>query len=152
MLKHVALYHKECRPEDIKFKMQIVSQHQTAFERQITEAVLIRKNTGATLMNSKKEYNRCYIPQIVVKEREEDDKKDASIEAENSALEIIRKMQSLWKKRSREGDKTKSDENAPKNERKRCKLDDFNPEKDAFLKGGVLNCDIFRKSRQRWGA
>ena len=56
MLKHVTLHHKGRRPEEIKFKMKIKSQHKTAFKRQITEAVLIRKYACPFLMNSNKEY------------------------------------------------------------------------------------------------
>ena len=123
MLKHVALFHKDEHPNDVNFCMQIISQHRTAFERQITEAVLIRKNAGKWLMNSKKEYNRCYIPEILVKKCENDVTKSPFLEAEESALETIRKMQSFWRKRSRKGDHITPEEISPKNGPKRRKIE-----------------------------
>ena len=134
MLKHVALHHKDRRPEEITFRMRIRSQHKTAFERQISEAVLIRKFNGPYLMNSKKEYNRCYIPQIEVKKSQNEVKKDPFIDAEENALEIIRKMQNIWKKRSRGGPE-KSDKNYPQKAPKRQKMDHIcedNPPKVHF--------------------
>ena len=121
MLKHVALHHKGRRPEEIVFKMRIRSQHKTAFERQITEAVLIRKYAGPYLMNSKKEYNRCYIPQIEVKKNPNETKKDPMLEAEENALEIIRKMESVWKKRTRGGGR-KIEQNLPPKSSKKAEI------------------------------
>ena len=54
-------------------------------------------------MNSKKEYNHCYTPEIVVKKIQNDSTKDPKIEAEESALEVIQKMRPLLKKRTRRG-------------------------------------------------
>ena len=41
MLKHVVDKHDDVDPEKIDFRMKILSQHKTAFERQITEEVQI---------------------------------------------------------------------------------------------------------------
>ena len=103
MLKHIALYHKDERPDDIKFQIKPLSHHKSAFERQITEAVLIKKNGGQKLMNSKKEYNRCYIPEIVVKKSQNEAEKDPKIEAEESALEIIQKLRPIGRKDQEKG-------------------------------------------------
>ena len=37
-------------------------------------------------MNSKNEYNRCYIPQIEVKKHRNEEEKDPNLEAEVTAL------------------------------------------------------------------
>ena len=67
MLKHAVIHHPDLDPCMIDFRMKILSTHQTAFERQIREAVMINEYAGTRLMNSKTEYNRCSIPRIVMK-------------------------------------------------------------------------------------
>ena len=67
MLKHVVIHHPRMNPEDVSFKMRIISSHKSAFERQLKEAVLIQKYSNTTLMNSKTEYNRCSVPRISIK-------------------------------------------------------------------------------------
>ena len=45
----------------------MVSKHRSALNRQIKEAVRIRRRGGAQgILNSKAEFNRCYIPRLVV--------------------------------------------------------------------------------------
>ena len=57
MLKHAVSIHPDIDPSKVEFGMKIVSQHRTAFERQLAEAVLIRRKLGDKLMNSRQEYN-----------------------------------------------------------------------------------------------
>ena len=122
MLKHVVLKHGDSHPNDVEFRMKIVSQHQTAFERQISEAVRIRRNLGDRLMNSKQEYNRCYIPKISIKKSENDDEKDPGIEQENKAKETIKMMKNKWRRKQDEKDEKENDEN--KRPMKRMKLEE----------------------------
>ena len=89
-------------------------------------------------MNSKKEYNRCYMPEISIKKDEKDEKKDPMLEAEDSALEIIRKMQPTWKKRTRNRQE-KLDENTPKKASKRAKIDGISEEKAPIKLGCNAN-------------
>ena len=76
MLKHCILKHRNMDPSSIQFGVKVISNHKSAFERQIKEAVLINRNSGPFLLNSKSEYSRCTIPRIVMKmgstEAEED--------------------------------------------------------------------------------
>ena len=51
-------------PENVEFRMKILSSHFTAFNRQISEAVKINRNKGPFLLNSKSEYNRSSLPGI----------------------------------------------------------------------------------------
>ena len=68
MLKHIIRHHlKESEPTE--FRMKVISSHYSAFNRQISEAVLIKKNEGKYLLNSKAEYNRCSLPSIRTNER-----------------------------------------------------------------------------------
>ena len=63
LLKHVIKYHMS-DPDNVEFRMKILTSHFTAFNRQITEAVKINRNVGIFLMNSKSEYNRSLLPSI----------------------------------------------------------------------------------------
>ena len=84
MLKHAVMKHPEMHPSEVEFGMDIVSQHKTAFERQLTEAVQIRRRLGEKLLNSKLEHNRCYIPKIVVKIYDKESKNTEAEKREQS--------------------------------------------------------------------
>ena len=65
--------------------MVLISYHRTALGRQIKEAVHIRRRGGAHgILNSKSEFNRCYIPRLVVEE-EEEEVKTARLKREEGA-------------------------------------------------------------------
>ena len=52
---------------------KVVSSHRTALNRQIREAVRIRRRGGAaSILNSKSEFNRCQIPRLVVEIEDEE--------------------------------------------------------------------------------
>ena len=46
--------------------MKVLAKHKTAFERQVTEAVLIEISDDGRLLNSKGEFNRCVLPRLQV--------------------------------------------------------------------------------------
>ena len=54
---------------------------------------------GPRLMNSKQEYNRCYIPKIMVK-RNEKEEIDPHIVRENETIKKMKDLVNIWKKRS----------------------------------------------------
>ena len=63
MLKHQELQHGGAAPP--KFVMRVVSGARSALERQTKEAVRIRRRGGeGAILNSKAEFNRCYIPRL----------------------------------------------------------------------------------------
>ena len=64
MLRHCEEIHTNENPDDIEFGMRILSKHRTAFERQLSEAVMIDEKNGKYLMNSRLEYSN--IPKIVI--------------------------------------------------------------------------------------
>ena len=90
MLKHAVIHHPDLDPRHIDFRMKILSFHQSAFERQIKEAVLIHRNSVIRSMNSKLEYNRCSIPRIIMKTGNKEDTKDMMVDIEKTANERIK--------------------------------------------------------------
>ena len=55
--------------EKPSFSMKIIKTHQNAFQRQIHEAVRIRRRAqDAIILNSKSEYNRCKLPRLMVED------------------------------------------------------------------------------------
>ena len=72
LLKHYVLYHQqEIKKEEMEFGMRVRETFHTAIERQVAEAVTIsfENKKGKILMNSKGEYNRCYLPRISTKSK-----------------------------------------------------------------------------------
>ena len=63
MAKHRMLEHPE---EEITFQMKVLARHKSAFERQLTEAILIKVGDNGRLLNSKGEFNRCVLPRLKV--------------------------------------------------------------------------------------
>ena len=73
MLKHQSMEHGGEPPQ---FKFKVVDYHRSALNRQIREAVRIRRRGGASqILNSRSEFNRCHIPRLVVQVEDEESKK-----------------------------------------------------------------------------
>ena len=90
-------------PDDVDFRIKILTTHKSAFERQIREAVLIEHFAGPLLLNSKMEYNRCSIPKIVMKLGNRENGEDPKITEEKSAIELIKLRYKGENKRERDG-------------------------------------------------
>ena len=72
MVKHQSLAHPGEQPA---FIFKVVSSHRTALNRQVRDAVRIRRRGGAgNILNSEAEFNRCHIPRLVVEEEDQDTK------------------------------------------------------------------------------
>ena len=52
--------------EEVNFKMKVLAKHISAFERHVTEAVLIEVADEKRLLNSKGGFNRCILPRLQV--------------------------------------------------------------------------------------
>ena len=63
MFKHKLMEHPD---EEVNFRMKILKKHKSAFERQVTEAVLIEMEDNGLLLNSKGGFNRCVLPRLQV--------------------------------------------------------------------------------------
>ena len=73
--------------------MKILTTHNTAFERQIREAVLIREYSGKYLLNSKLEYSRTMLPNIRIElGRRKDVTEDPAIIKEKLEIEKIKEL------------------------------------------------------------
>ena len=98
--KHQAMEHVEEEPE---FIFKIVSYHRSSLNRQVREAVRIRRRGGAgQILNSKAEYNRCHIPRLVVEKEDEDSRRirEERERKEDEDLErILKDMDLTWEER-----------------------------------------------------
>ena len=71
LLKHQELQHEGAAPP--QFIMRVIGTARTALERQTREAVRIRRRGGeGSILNSKAEFNRCYIPRLKLEEQDID--------------------------------------------------------------------------------
>ena len=70
MWKHWEIDHAG-EEQEPQFKLKVVKTFQSSLDRQIAEAVRIRRR-GAGILNSKGVYNRCTLPRLVVEERKTD--------------------------------------------------------------------------------
>ena len=106
MVRHQAIEHVGEPPE---FLFKVLSTHKTALNRQIKEAVRIRRRGGAgNILNSKSEYNRCHIPRLVVDKEDEEKRKQRLVmekekrEEMKLTLDVMDKEWLEQKTRSRE--------------------------------------------------
>ena len=104
MVRHQKMEHPGEPPA---FVFKVVSSHRTALNRQIKEAVRIRRRgRAASILNSKSEFNRCQIPRLVV---EVEDEKSRLKRLEDERLEeeelrgVLDREHSTWReKKARE--------------------------------------------------
>ena len=90
MHKHQMLEHDG---EPGRFMFKIVSQHRTALNRQVREAVRIRRRgeIDGGVLNSKSEWSRSHIPRLVL-ELEEEDMKKLRLAQEQADREELEKV------------------------------------------------------------
>ena len=101
MMRHMVEYHQEKNPDEADFRMQIISSHRSAFERQIREAALIERHDGPFSMNSKLEYSRTVISKIKVKLDEKAEEDSPRVKKEKELVEKIKEIQSEYNKKKR---------------------------------------------------
>ena len=101
MWKHRVLHHQG---GTAPFVVKAVSFHKTALSRQAAEAVRIRRRGGeGMILNSRAEFNRCFIPRLTLMQDEvikEMEKEEEELSAE--ILDDISRSQEQW-----EGDRVK---------------------------------------------
>ena len=77
LFKHVSEVHQGVT---VDFRMRVIRRHFSAFSRLVHEAVMINRVSNAgdiSIMNSKGEYGRTYLPRLII----DDNKPDAETEA-----------------------------------------------------------------------
>ena len=73
---------------------KVVSASRTALSRQIREAVRIRRRGGAgSILNSRSEFNRCYIPRLVVEEEENEARAERLLREEQEMNELLSRLE-----------------------------------------------------------
>ena len=110
IVKHQHIAHGGAKTP--RFIMRVVSQHRTALGRQVSEAVRIRRRGGeGAVLNSKAEFNRCYIPRLRLEDREETEKREREIKAQDKLREqTLEKEQGDWeRKRTKDRDQERKD-------------------------------------------
>ena len=95
MTKHVEQIHKGEEPQ---FMMRVVKFHRSALSRQIAEAVRIRRRGGeGAVLNSRSEFNRCFIPRLrLVEEEEIKEREQMEIEEEEEVHGELLDREEQW--------------------------------------------------------
>ena len=95
--KHQHLHHGgDNQP---KFVARAVRYHGSALQRQVGEAVRIRRRGGeAMILNSKSEYNRCKIPRLVVEQVDEVALQQEEETRKRDVEERIMSTQAAWER------------------------------------------------------
>ena len=100
MRRHQVMEHGGDPPQ---FVFKVVSYHRTALNRQIKEAVRIRRRGGmGRILNSKAEFNRCHIPRLMVEEEDEESKKlreDREKKEDEELVRVLEDMDLAWEER-----------------------------------------------------
>ena len=96
ILKHQQIHHPHQEP---KFVLRAVSFFKTALERQVGEAVRIRRRGGeGAVLNSKSEFDRCRIPRLVVEEQDLEKNSEMELQREQEIAEHLDKEQRDWER------------------------------------------------------
>ena len=97
MAKHVELAHKG---EEPTFMLRVVKYHKSALSRQTAEAVRIRRRGGErAVLNSRAEFNRCFIPRLRLVGEEEITEREQLEEEEGARLrEELQAAEENWAK------------------------------------------------------
>ena len=100
IFKHQQLHHNGAEPD---FVLRMVTAHKTALSRQTSKAVRIMRRGGAeAMLNSKAEFNRCYIPRLQLVE--EDVIKEMEQAEEEEIREASRELltqDNIWEQQKR---------------------------------------------------
>ena len=100
ILKHQMLHHLGEKSPD--FVARAVGYYRSALERQVAEAVKIRRRGGdTTILNSKAEFNRCKIPRLVVELVDEEQIQRENEGEDQRIKDALANQQQAW-----EDDKT----------------------------------------------
>ena len=104
------------------FDLRAIKYHRTALDRQLGEAVRIRRRGGeGAVLNSKSEYSRCRIPRLIV---EEQDLEEANKKEQEQEIEMIRKLdknQRTWEQQKLLEKSTKAKKELTQEEREQNK-------------------------------
>ena len=101
MVRHVKMEHKDEGAPN--FSLRVVKHYKTALARQVAEAVRIRRRGGeGAILNSRGEFNRSYIPRLMVKEEDEEKDRHLRIEEKKLRCRTLREQDVTWEQLRRE--------------------------------------------------
>ena len=96
ILKHQMMIHPGEEPE---FILRISSFYKTALERQVGEAVRIRRRGGqGAVLNSKAEFDRCRIPRLILEEHDQEQAKKYEEEREEQLTTALDMEHKTWER------------------------------------------------------
>ena len=104
ILRHQVKCHPEVQLGRMNFTFSVKSHFPSAFRRQVAEAVSIQLsiNDRETInLNSKLEYNRCLIPDIMAEESQEETKREHKLDED--LLKLKQKGTKIWEQWKRLG-------------------------------------------------
>ena len=104
ILKHYLESHEGEKMENLRFGMRIKNTAKSAFERQISESVLIQlESKEHNILNSRSEYNRCALPRLTTKlgEAEFETWKKETLEEKRKEEELEKKIRKMRKERNK---------------------------------------------------
>ena len=84
--------HHNGAEEEIRFILKPVRWFKTALERQISEAVRIRRYGADVVLNSKSEFNRCEIRRLTIEHHEPEGEDPVLVQRE----EVVQGELDLW--------------------------------------------------------
>ena len=94
--KHQDQHHPGQEP---RFIVKSVSYHRSALSRQVREAVRIRRRGGeSSILNSKSEFNRSYIPRLVVDKDGEEEIEKARLKDKDRLMRELDLEEDEWRK------------------------------------------------------
>ena len=130
---YIRTHKEEVHPEEeeeLRMKYSVDKRCKSALERQVREAVVIKlqARNGASLMNSKLEYNRCILPELGIINMNEDKNDEAQVEDRKKKEEKIRKEREVKEIR-------KEEENAQTKYKRRKNFDDGSVPEPSRKKG-----------------
>ena len=104
LLRHCVEEHPNIAPENVDFRMKVLSVHRSAFERQIREAVVLDYVASPLIMNSKLEYTRCGIPKMELRLGNKEIEERKGVAKEKDTIEKIKMLYKGENKRTKKDD------------------------------------------------
>ena len=104
LLRHCVEEHPNIAPENVDFRMKVLSVHRSAFERQIREAVVLDYFAGPLIMNSKLEYTRCGIPKMELRMGNNELEERKGVAREKDTIDKIKILYKGENKRTKKED------------------------------------------------
>ena len=128
--------------------MKILRGHFSAFNRQISEAVVIAINSGKNILNSKAEYNRCILPRLTVMmgDTEADKKKYSNEKGRATQVDDEEEEMHLEKWKERKRKESSNNQPRPKRRKRWQKVDITKRKREQSVDKNVDQCTKRSKS------